>query len=270
MHTIKYANNFRLQDSLLAFDIIEISRYYSYVGYYNCLGAVIFTELDFSPSRSYNYHLVMLFPAEESIFGIGNDFLNTLSAWTINSSDVTISYLHSSLFDICNQFLMIDSRPLHWGFFSHFSNEPMNFIPTLHDKELTILCVSFDNLRPLEYVDDQKNSFSSDLFEVIQNASYLGFVGLALFRQYKPDFFPSMSYDLLLAVPQQTLCIGLGVVFLESSLTLDQTDFTIMYLEADIDSVCDSFLKVDATPISTGIFQKYLGSSTNGQPNFEK
>lgn len=73
----------------------------------------------------------------------------------------------------------------------------------------------------------------------------MGFVGLALFRQYKPDFFPGISYDLLLALPQQTPCIGLGVALLKSSLTLDQTNFTIMYLEKDIDTACDSFLKVD-------------------------
>ena len=270
MHTIQHEDNLRLQGSLLAFDIIEISRYYSYVGDYYCLGAAIFTELYFSPSRSYNYHLVMLFPAEESIFGIGNDFLNTLSAWIITCSDVTISYLHLNLSAICTQFLMIDPSPLHWGVFSYFLNKSMNLIATLDDKELTIICVNFDNLRPLEYVADQKISFSSDLFEVIQNASYLGFVGLALFRQYKPNFFPGISYDLLLAVPQQTLCIGLGVVLLKSSLTLDQTDFTIMYLEEDIDTVCDSFLKVDANPLSMGVFQKYLGSSNNGQPQNEK
>ena len=128
MHTIKYLGNFRLQDSLLPLDIIEISRYYSYVGYNYCLGASIFTELYFSPSRSYNYHLVMLFPAEESIFGIGNDFLNELSAWPINSSNVIISYLHLNLFAICTQFLMIDPRPLHWGCFSYFLNKSTNII----------------------------------------------------------------------------------------------------------------------------------------------
>lgn len=270
MHTIQCLNRFRRQDTLLALDIIEISRYYFYVGYNNCLGAAIFTELYFSPSRSYNYHLVMLFPAEESILGIGNDFLNKLDAWAINFSDITISYLHLNLFAICTQFLMIDPRPLHWGCFSYFLKKSTNLIATLDDKELIIVRVNFENLRRLEYVADEKSSFSSDLFQTIRSASYLSFLGLALFRQYKFDFSPGISYDLLLALPQETPCIGLGIALLNSSLTLDQTDFTIMYLEEDIDIVCDSFLKVDANPISMGVFQQYFGSFNNGQPQNEE